>query len=311
MQYFTTHSGIEAWPVEDDVTIGIACICERGDCFVLGSDMRATYGTTPHGSNYERVGPNDQCGKVFYLVPRLIGCVAGRLTECHTVISHTNTYLRKFSKARKLRRDLVPAAVDAARIREMRRIYNWTLEKNWGISLDQFVRGKVPGGKLDQLLIRACHHLLKDAPLRVHLLIIGFVNGHGVFLRAVQKEALQEESSPGVHVIGAGSPHAMRVLNRRGQNHGMSLPRTLLHVHEAMYAARKEKTVGPAFGYLIIRKRVPKILFLPSTSATLEGWRKAHANRPTTASLDDSRIAGIQIYQQLQVFKVPKQYRRG
>jgi hypothetical protein len=292
------------------VTIGVASICERGECFVLGSDMRATYGTTPHGKHYERVGPNDQCGKVFYVMPRLVGCVAGRMTECHAVISHARTDLIKLAKARKLKREFIPAIVDAARVREMRRIYNWTLERNWGISLRDFATGKVPGGKLDQLLIRACHHLLKDALLRVHLLVVGFVNGHGVFLRAVQKEPLQEESSPGVYVIGAGSLHAMRVLNRRGQNHGMSLPRTLLHIHEAMCEARKESTVGPAFGYLIIRQRVPTILFLPSSATILEDWRKSYAKRTTTASLDDSRVAGFQIYQQLQVFEVPHQYKR-
>ncbi len=290
------------------MTIGVACVCERGECFVLASDLRATYGTVPHGSHYERIGPNDQCGKVFCVLPRLIGCVAGRMSECHSVISHTITYLRRLAASKKIVRELVPACVDQARIREMHRIYNWALEKNWGISLNQFVRGKVPGGKLDQLLIRACQHLLKDTHLRVHLILVGFVNGQGVFIRAVQKEALQEESSPAVYAIGAGSPHAMRVLNQRGQHHGMSLPRTLLHIHEAMHEARKEQTVGPAFGYLMIRKREQKILHLPSTSSILEGWRKAYAKRPTTASLDDSRIAAVQIRQQLQVFEIPKQY---
>jgi hypothetical protein len=63
------------------------------------------------------------------------------------------------------------------------------------------------------------------------------------------------ESSPGVYVIGSGQLHAMKVLNGRKQNYGMSLARTLLHVHEAMMAAQAEKTVGTSPGYIVMRKR--------------------------------------------------------
>jgi hypothetical protein len=289
------------------MTVGIACVCEKGDCFVLSSDMRATYGTAPHGANYERVGPNDQCGKLFFLQPRLIGCVAGRMSECHAVIANMVFNLRLLNKARQNGREFIASAVDAARVREMRRLYAWTIEKNWGISLNEFHRGKVPGGKLDDLLLRACHNLLKETQLRVHLLVVGFVKGSGVFLRAIQKDALQEEPSPGVYAIGAGSVQAMRVLNRRGQNYGMSLPRTLFHMHEAMLAAKKETTVGPAQGYIVIRKRVPVILFVRPDSLTMANWTKVYAKRRNTGSLDDSKVAAMEINQQLLPLKIFRQ----
>jgi len=307
MQYFTTHPSMQAWPTaEGMMTIGIACICERGGCFVLASDVRATYGTMPHGRNYQPVGPNDQCGKVFRITPSLFGCVAGRLSECHAVISNTVARLRRLGTKRTRRED-VASAVDMARVREMTKIYTWTLAKTWGISLHDFVLGKVPGGKLDPLLIRACYHLLKGTPLPVYLIIVGFVKGSGVFIRAVNKEGLQEETSPGVYAIGSGSVHAMRVLNRRGQNYTMSLPRTIFHMHEAVIAARKEKTVGPTYGYIVIRDRTTKVGFLPSTSPTLEGWMKAYKHLKTTASLDDSRVAAMQMYQQLKIMEFLKQ----
>jgi len=131
---------------------------------------------------------------------------------------------------------------------------------------------------------------MEAAPFRVGLIVAGFMRGQTMFFRAVQKERLQEETSPGIYVIGSGQVHAMDVLNRRVQNTHMSLARTMLYVHEAMTAARIEKTVGSAQGYIVM-KRERRILFVPSTLPILEDWRKAYARRSSTASLDDSRLA--------------------
>jgi len=301
VRHFTTHDAL-LWPDGVGVTIGIGVICERGDCIVIGSDMRASYGTEP-----EIIGPNDQCGKVFRLAPfPTIACVAGRMSECHAVVSQICNSVRKLRQRRDIGREHVMNIIDEARKRELRLIYSWTLTTKLGISLHDWVRGEVPGGKLDKLILRAGVNFLKDAPLRVELIVGGFMRRRTMFFRAVQKNRLEEESSPGVYVIGTGQRHAMRVLNRRGQHFGMSLSRTLLHVHEAMIAARKEQTVGPATSYIVMRKHVPELLYLPTTSPTLDSWKRAYRERPNTASLDDSRVAGMQIYQQLRYLKISK-----
>ncbi len=46
-EYLTTHSTLEEWPGEESMTIGIACVCDRGESIVIASDMRATYGSSP------------------------------------------------------------------------------------------------------------------------------------------------------------------------------------------------------------------------------------------------------------------------
>ncbi len=81
----------------------------------------------------------------------------------------------------------------------------------------------------------------------------------------------------------------------------MSLARTLLHVHEAMLAARnsERKGVGRAKYYVVLKKCEEQPLYLDANSPTLESWRKAYRGRKTTASLDDSTIAAKDIYMQL------------
>jgi hypothetical protein len=298
MEYFTTHPSLEVWSDEEKMTIGIGVICERGECIVIGSDMRATYGTTP-------VGPNDNCGKVFRLADfPCMACVAGKMSSCHAVISQLVAQIKTLSRKRgMIPRELIMQAIDEARSREIRRLYRWAMETSWGISLREFARGKVPGGKLDSLLLRAGYSLLKGTPLPVEMIMGGFIRGQTMFFRAAQKENLQEESSPGVYVIGTGQVAAMRRLNRRGQHVSMSLPRTLLHLHEAMYAARNanRRHVGRAIGYIVIRQREPKVLFIAADAPVLENWRKVYRGRRNTGSLDDSKVTSLDIYQQLKI----------
>jgi hypothetical protein len=206
--------------------------------------------------------------------------------------------MRRFHLRKKVSREEVMDVIDDARAREMRRIYDWTLKSKMGISLRQWVMGKVPGG-MDDLVVRAGLSFMEDAHFEVALVVAGFIRGQTMFFRADRKNRLQEESSPGIFVIGSGQVHAMNVLTRRQQSYAASLPRTLLHVHEAMVAARAEKTVGKALGYIVIRKHVPRILFIEACSPLFEDWRKAYAGRPSTATLDDSRPAAMQIYHQL------------
>jgi 20S proteasome alpha/beta subunit len=296
------YYSFEPWKVWADakrMTIGIGCICERGDCVVLASDMRASYGTTP-------VGPNDACGKVFRLGQfNTMVCIAGRISSCHAVRSQLVHNVGKLSKLRIVSREHVIRAIDEARMRELRRVYDWTIQTNWGISLYDFARGKVPGGKLDKLLLRAGFHLLKNTPLKVELIVAGFVPSQTMFFRASQKQPLEEESSPGVYAIGSGQIPAMTQLNRRSQHVAMSLPRTLLHVHEAMIAARSSdpKGIGHPQAYIVMRKHVPQTLYLEANAPALENWRKAYRGRRNTGSLDDSKVAGIDIYQQLKTLK--------
>src|SRR5437899_11713569 len=116
--------------------------------------------------------------------------------------------------------------IDAARGRELRRIYDWTLRSKMGISLQDWSKGRV-SGRMDELVLRAGLSFMQDAPFKVQLIAAGFMRGQTMFFRAVQKARIQEETSPGIYVIGSGQLHAMNVLNRREQHTHMSLARTI------------------------------------------------------------------------------------
>jgi len=65
------------------MTLGVGVLCERGECVVMASEQRASYGSTARP-----LSPNDECSKQFYLRP--IKCfvnVAGSLSVCHAVYS--------------------------------------------------------------------------------------------------------------------------------------------------------------------------------------------------------------------------------
>ena len=178
----------------------------------------------------------------------------------------------------------------------MVRIYDWTLKSKIGISLHDFF-GRKRRNALNEFVIRAAQSLLEAAPFRVELIAGGFMRGQTMFFCAKQKDRLQEETSPGIYAIGSGQVSAMEVLNRREQHTHRSLASTVLHVHEAMLAARRAgTTVGAPQGYIVMRKREPRILFVPSSLPILEDWRKAYASRSSTANLDDSRLASQHIY---------------
>lgn len=227
------------------------------------------------------------------------------MSECHAVISQIVHMMRRFHLRKTVGREHVIEIIDMARARELRRMYDWALRRRMGISLAEWAKGTVKGG-MDDLVLRAGLTFMNAEPFRVELIVAGFIRGHTMFFRAVQKNRLEEGSTPGVYAIGRGQIHAMRVLNKRGQSYAMSLPRTLFHVHEAMVAARRDTTVGTTPGYVVIKKHDARLLFYPATLPTLENWRKAYAKRGTTASLDDSRVAGLDIFQQLKVLHPTK-----
>jgi len=110
------------------MTIGIGCICDRGETVVLASDLRATYGTTP-------IGPHDHCGKLFTLRKHFpaMAVFAGRMSECHAVISQMVHKMSKFHLRRKIVREEVMNAIDESRFHELVRIYDWTLKSKIGI----------------------------------------------------------------------------------------------------------------------------------------------------------------------------------
>jgi hypothetical protein len=223
------------------------------------------------------------------------------MSTCHAVYSQLAHLASKLKDPEKVPSELMIEMINYSRFRELRRRYDWELKRKMGVSFKNWAAGKLPGIKFHRLFLEYGLQLLKQTPFRIEMIIGGYSGDHGMFFRAVGKEHLEEETSPGVYAIGSGQVKAMEHLNKRGQNIHMSLARTLLHVYEAMLAAQSTN-VGPPPEYVgVIKKREPKPLVYPLRS--LETWRTAYASRPNTASLDDSSGAGTEVLSRLAYLK--------
>jgi hypothetical protein len=282
------------------MTLGIGVLCDHGETFVLGSEQRASYGASKSSI---QIDPNDEAGKVFRLKPyRIFFSVAGCMSTCHQVYSQFAHLVDHLKDKTKIPPELLMDLIDEARFWQMRRIYDWEIRKKMGITLREWASGKLPRGiKMHKMIVQYGEEILRNTPLKMELIVGGFIEPHGMFFRAVQKEALQQETSPGVYAIGVGQVTAMRHLNRRGQNVHMTLPRTLLHVYEALYLSQSQYVGPPPEFVLVVRNRESRIMIYPT--ASLEGWRKTYENRVTTASLDDSGIAAKEVMARLKVLK--------
>lgn len=270
------------------MTIGIGVLSEGGAYVVLGTDMRASF---------PRLTANDMCGKMWDL-PSPFSCgaaVAGVLAVAQPFVDQLAFELGKVSKEQAIYDEHLENAIDEARYRIFARRIDWSLKRSYGVSLRQWQRGKVPGGKLDDLLIKALRNHMENEPFPLEAIVAGFVRGKLQFYKASEKNHLEKSATPGVYVIGRGGALAMNHLNRRGHHTGCSLARALLHVVEALEEAEKEPlgTVGKTAQLLAIGHDGSMARIMP-THHTLVTWKKTYKDRDSTWSLQNNKVADVQ-----------------
>jgi|GEM_PF-1663654 len=290
-----THDPITEWgPILDDlkpeeqVTVAIGVLAEGGSIAIIGSDLRATF---------PRLQPNEQAGKAWAL-PKPFNCgvaAAGTLRDCQPFVDHLWGNLKQLGARKTIPNEDIEAAIDDARFRVFQRRADWNMRTTYGLTLGQWHRGKVPTGKLDPLLVKAGKVLIENTKFNAQAIIAGFVNGRSVFYKFDTRCHLECSSSPGIYAIGLGAHLAMNHLNKREQNTGCSFARSLLHVAEALEAARKEPsgTVGKPSRFLVTAEDGSLAAFLPD-HPTLLGWKRAYARRKSTWSLQNCKIADLQ-----------------
>lgn len=277
------------------MTVGIGVLAESGRTVIVGSDMRATF---PKSS----VSPNDQCGKQwdFPLPFNATACVAGTIGAAQPLVGELTVQLQKLLKKPQIVNEHVENAIDEARFLVHRRRVDWEFRKSYGIKLREWLRGKVPGGKLDPLILKAGEILIQSTHLPVELLVGGYIGGRILLYKASGKRQLEAASTPGIMVIGSGGQLAMEKLNQREQNLDCSLARSAFHVLEALEAARNEsnKTVGPPSNLIVIDD-LGHMGQLPPFCQALQDFKKAYADRDSTWSLQRNNVANAQIRCQL------------
>jgi hypothetical protein len=285
MDFLYPTSNGELQPFEvPEVTIGIGVLCDSGNTAILASDMRVTYGKSP-------VTPSDHAGKQYDFSPYLlVAAIAGRAGTNEAVISVMAHELNKLLVAKMEHPDKhfvaqhVRHLMDYARKAELRKQQDCAMLGELGVSLADWQSGKLPNGcKMDDLALRWGLTILRrvkdEMRTQIGLIVLGFAENGIVFMRGVGADPTEETTTPEYYVIGSGSLAAIEVLNARKQSIYTSLARSLLHIYEALAAARRaEKTVGPPAPYVVIRPKnaaQPNGMWqFPAQSHLLRQWSK-------------------------------------
>lgn len=267
---------------EDDVTVGIGAICEHGNCAVLASDVRVSF-------HPMRVEAHDWSGKQYYFAPfNLAAVIAGSTSSTQAIVSQLSDNLKYLLLAKQKKPEFQPQfehirnALEQARKRELRRLQTCEMELQLGVSLQDWIAGKLPSGDVFNEYAHAEGRKVlrgvRDEFLgKFGIILTGFLNGSAVFLRGRGFEPVEEGVTPAIHVIGHGGKAALEVLNRRKQNVEMGIARTILHVYQALEAAQTDKTVGKASSYVVMR---------PWGSSRPHGMLRFRADHPTIKQWD-------------------------
>jgi 20S proteasome alpha/beta subunit len=266
------------------VTIGIGVVCDHGNYVIVASEKRASYGD---------LRPNDEAGKIFDFDPlRLVGTVAGRLGVLHEIVGELTVHFDKLAKSRRNRpiyREHVENAIDDARFRQLSRLYRWAARANYGLTWEQLLTGKLPHGKMNEVVWADIKRTVFSVPLLAEIIVGGYVADEPVLFKASGKQEIEGSADPPVFVIGStGAKYAMDHLNRRGQNIFSSFAQTVLHIHEAMEIARKKDHdgyIGRCDAYVVLNRHRQGFEQFAHGSHLLRGWAKAYAGRESTTSL--------------------------
>lgn len=273
------------------MTVGIGVMCEYGDCIVIASDMRASYCGMA-------VDPHDRTGKQYVFAPfNFSAAIAGSTSSTHAIVSELCTYLKEYIKAKQKQPEVVMVlehmrnALEYSRKKELRRLQNCEMQLQLGCTLNDWLTGKLPtGDPINGYAVREGMRVLKGVReafrSKVGIILAGFLQTGPVFLRGLGFEPVEDAASPAIYVIGGkGAVEAFQVLITRKQNVEMSLARTVLHVFEALKAAKIDEGVGDPASYVVMRPwNVPTphgMQRLDSEHPLLKQWSKTYRLRDT------------------------------
>ena len=277
-----TFNGEIPEPWEDNpVTVGIGVLCEYGNCAVLASDMRVTYGKM-------KVDTHEIAGKQYSFPPfNLAGAIAGSTSSTHAIFSELSSQLKillaAYVEAKKTHPSVriyfehIRNAIEISRKRELRRLQKCAMESQLGVSVEDWIAGTLPTGQpfneyAHREGLRVLRRVKEEMDYQSSVILVGFIKDEAVFCRGIGAHPVEEAVSPAIFVIGGkGAVDALQVLVNRKQNIEMGIARTLLHIYEALKVARKDKGVGDASSYVVIR---------PHTSARPNGMLRFHPDHP-------------------------------
>jgi hypothetical protein len=230
------------------LAIGTTCDCNYigGAAIVLVADRRGCYMSDP---NAPPLTINDQCGKLFDLLPKnFAAAISGTVPVCTALVSEI--YARFEDLPNPFAGDHVRLAIREARQYDFRMWCSEQLESIHRMTIDQWLNH--PNQRVYRRVEIFLKQLADEYP--AYLIVTGFVSDNTpVLIRSVGAGVTEVWSS---HcVIGIGEIEAFDHLHRRNKDEFTGLPETLLYMAEALGIARKKYSteIGPTDGFIIVR----------------------------------------------------------
>jgi hypothetical protein len=221
------------------MTVGIGAYCESFQNIILAADCRASYDST-------HLSPHDEMGKQFALPFGLYADIAGRFSHCESLIAYLTHYMNELQELPEVLLGNIREAVWLAQAQELRSRFNTAFRNQLGMTLDEWKLSTNPR------ILRTGRALMRCTQIEVELIVAGYTKDTEVLLSAASKEQPEIESI--FLTIGSGGDDALTHLDFRKQNPHYSLPRTVVHVAEALEKAKIDDAVGPPGDYVILQR---------------------------------------------------------
>jgi hypothetical protein len=259
------------------MTIGIGAIGDSANTIVMATDTKGSY-QDPRFSD-------TLIGKQYDFFPHnlLSANIAGTVPVCKSVVSSLVCEIDKLLIEPVVYHDHVRRAIQEAQIHDILFRLDYELVNRLGMSRAEWLA-------LDKISLqyRRAQRVIRKYQLPMQLTVGGFVTGGSI----VMLEAQFNEPPEMVEwsAIGTGGDYAAESLGKRNQGANTSFQRTLVHVAEAMEAARADQYVGEPSDYVVITQRTYRRF--PARDPYLGKLLARYANNRDTDELDDSDECG-------------------
>jgi len=233
------------------MTVGIGALCQSGQCIVMASDMRGSFEDAA-------LPPHEYLGKQYALPNGLNVNTAGSKNVCQSIASELYTQLESVMKLPAVQHDHIRNAIREAQFLEFLYRVDHELRFRLGITREEWQKmGST------SLLYRRAQRIVTRYYLNVQLSVGGYLtNGSPVLLTMHGNEPVEMDE---ISVIGSGTDPALAVIAQRGQNPHTGVVRTIMHIHEAMAAAKaKDQYVGTCEAMVVLTPKQIRILQLKS-----------------------------------------------
>lgn len=255
------------------MTVGIGVVCQSGQCIVMAADMRGSFEDAS-------LPPHEYLGKQYPLPNGFNVNTAGAKVICQSLSSELYTQIEEVLKLPIVQHDHIRNAIVEAQFLEFAYRVDHEFRFKLGITHKEW-----QAMQQTSLLYRRGQRLVHKYFLNVQLSVGGFLHDNPVLLTMHGNNPPEMEE---ISVIGSGTDPALTVLVQRGQNPHTGIVRTIMHVYEAMAAAKAtDQYVGRCDAMVVLTPKQIRVLQL--SSKFMNDLAGAFSGRDTEPLDDDQK----------------------